>query len=503
MTLDSYSSPEAEALILSSHERLGSWRRKRELLTNWIGAIAFMIAAVLIAALAPWEPTFSLPTLLLVLAVWIAIDTLRFPVASAWTFPTALVFVPALFLLPTPLVPFVAVAAKVLRRGPDLWSRRVPLRMLPIPIADSWFTIGPVLVIVATGTQHFAWSHWPVYVAALGAQLLFDLVPSVLLDWVGEGTPPRVELPLLSWGYVVDATLAPLGLLIAAAAVQRPALILLALSPMAMLWLFARERQQRMDETLALSTAYRGTAMLLGDVVEADHHYTGAHSRDVVELSLTVADELGLTPSQRRNVEFAALLHDVGKVHIPKEIINKPGKLSDSEWELMRKHTIDGERMLQQVGGLLANVGHIVRATHEHYDGNGYPDGLVGEAVPVEARIVCACDAYSAMTTDRSYRKAMSKPDALAELRRCAGSQFDPTIIAVIETLERGSVMNRYEWLESLGSSGSGAESPAVAIPVAPSQLKPRNRPRPQAARVAPPPAAVLVSSPPVQEALK
>jgi hypothetical protein len=503
VALDSYSSPEAEALIVSGRERLHRWRRRRELITNLVGAGTFLLVAGLIAALAPWQPKFSALNLVLVLGVWIVVDSVKFPVASAWTYPTMLVFVPALFLLPTPLVPFVAVAAKILRRTPDHARGRVPLSMVPIAFADSWFTIGPVLVIVLAGAQHFSWSHWPVYVLALIAQLAFDLVASVGLDWAGEGTRPRVQLPLLAWMYVVDVTLAPLGLLIAAAAVQRPAFVLLALSPIAVLWLFARERQQRMDETLALSTAYRGTAMLLGDVVEADHHYTGAHSRDVVELSLTVSDELGLSATQRRRVEFAALLHDVGKIHIPKEIINKPGKLDEHEWELMRAHTIDGERMLQQVGGLLASVGHIVRATHEHYGGNGYPDGLVGEAIPVEARIVCACDAYSAMTTDRSYRKAMSKSDALAELRRCAGSQFDPTIVAVIETLERGAVMNRYEWLESLGASEHEADPAPAATPVAPQPLKPRHRPLPPAALAPTPAPAVMVAPPFAREALK
>jgi HD-GYP domain-containing protein (c-di-GMP phosphodiesterase class II) len=497
LTIDSYRTPEAEALIVSGRERLHRWRRRRELLTNAVVAGTFAITAGLIAALAPWQPTFSLENLILVLAVWVVVDSVKFPVASAWTYPTMLVFVPALFLLPTPLVPFVAVGVKIARRLPDHLSGRVPLSMLPIPFADSWYTIGPVLVIVLAGAQHFAWSYWPVYVAALAAGLLFDAVSSITLDWVGEGISPRVNLPLLSWIYLVDVTFAPLGLLIAAAAVRRPALVLLALSPIAILWLFARERRQRMDETLALSTAYRGTAMLLGDVVEADHHYTGAHSRDVVEMSLAVADRLGLDPTQRRNVEFGALLHDVGKIHIPKEIINKPGKLDESEWKLMRSHTIDGERMLQQVGGLLATVGHIVRATHEHYGGGGYPDGLAGAAIPVEARIVCACDAYSAMTTDRSYRKAMSKQDALAELRRCAGSQFDPRVVTAIEKLEGSAILKRAEWLESLGSSGASPERPSAparraAAPILPAAAAPASSP-----------AVALVLNATAREALK
>src|ERR671924_1965818 len=98
----------------------------------------------------------------------------------------------------------------------------------------------------------------------------------------------------------------------------------------------------------------------------------------------------------------------------------------------MKTHTVEGERMLQQVGGMLASVGVVVRASHERWDGGGYPDGLAGEAIPLAARIVSACDAYNAMTTDRSYRRALPVADAIAELERCAGSQFDPAVVAAL-----------------------------------------------------------------------
>jgi HD-GYP domain-containing protein (c-di-GMP phosphodiesterase class II) len=101
----------------------------------------------------------------------------------------------------------------------------------------------------------------------------------------------------------------------------------------------------------------------------------------------------------------------------------------------MRRHTIEGEEMLDRVGGVLSEVGRIVRSSHEHYDGSGYPDGLAGEEIPIEARVVTCCDAFSAMTTTRSYRKAMSLADALAELRACAGTQFDPGVAAALEEL--------------------------------------------------------------------
>ena len=206
----------------------------------------------------------------------------------------------------------------------------------------------------------------------------------------------------------------------------------------AVLAVLSRERQARIDQALELSEAYQGTALLLGDVVEADDAYTGSHSRGVVELSLAVSDRLGLGTRQRRNVEFAALLHDVGKIAVPKEIINKPGPLDEEEWKVMRQHTIEGEAMLNRVGGVLADVGRIVRSSHEHYDGSGYPDGLAGEAIPIEARIVTCCDAYSAMTTTRSYRRAMPTAEAIAELRSCSGTQFDPEVAATLEAIELG-----------------------------------------------------------------
>ena len=142
------------------------------------------------------------------------------------------------------------------------------------------------------------------------------------------------------------------------------------------------------------------------------------HSRDVVDLVLAVCDELKLSSGDRRDAEFVALLHDVGKIRIPSEIINKPGPLDAEERAIIETHTIEGEEMLERVGGLLGDVGRLVRSCHEHWDGNGYPDGLAGEAIPLVARIVCACDAFSAMTTDRPYRAA--RTEARRSTRWCA-----------------------------------------------------------------------------------
>ncbi len=310
------------------------------------------------------------------------------------------------------------------------WPLRNPARVLPL-MASAAHALGPVLVIAFAHGLPLRWSAWPVYVAALLAQFAFDFGNALL-----NGTANRVPLAKVTSAmrliYLVDAALAPVGLVLAFATRAHTELVILVLPLVALLRNFSRERKQRIDHALELSDAYRGTAFLLGDVVEADDAYTGTHSRHVVDLVLGVSDELGLSPADRRDAEFVALLHDVGKIRIPSSIINKPGPLDATERAVIETHTIEGEQMLERVGGLLAHVGRLVRSCHEHWDGAGYPDRLAREEIPLVARIVCACDAYSAMTTDRPYRKARSQGDAIAELLRCSGTQFDPRVVAAV-----------------------------------------------------------------------
>jgi putative nucleotidyltransferase with HDIG domain len=229
-------------------------------------------------------------------------------------------------------------------------------------------------------------------------------------------------------------------LLTAFATQGRPYLVLAVLPLGGILAMLARDRRARLEQALELSRAYRGTALLLGEVVEADDAYTGSHSRSVVTLALAVADEFGLDERQRWAVEFGALLHDIGKIHVPKEIINKPGPLTDEERAVIEMHTVKGQRMLEGIGGVLADIGHVVRSSHERYDGLGYPDGLAGELIPIEARVVTCCDAFSAMVTDRPYRKAIPLPEALAELEAHAGTQFDPRVVETLCTIVRRAV---------------------------------------------------------------
>ena len=178
-------------------------------------------------------------------------------------------------------------------------------------------------------------------------------------------------------------------------------------------------------------------------LVERDR-YTGEHSAFVVEMARTVAGVLGLDAVEVERIGHAALLHDIGKVGMPDRVLHKPGPLAGEEWDVMREHPVIGERILRSIPGM-GSVARIVRHEHERFDGTGYPDRLAGEDIPLGSRIILACDAYHAMTSDRPYRAAMAHGHAVAELVRGAGSQFDPRIVsALVGLLGRGDGQARF-----------------------------------------------------------
>ncbi|MDX6704865.1 MAG: hypothetical protein QOI48_711 [Solirubrobacteraceae bacterium] len=411
--------------------------KPRELAGAVVSATLALAAAGLLFAFGHRGAVDPVDFALLVLATAV-LGRLEFEVGSGFTVPTQLAFVPMLFVLSPAVVPLAVIAAAVLDRVPDLLRGRWHPQRLLLSVGDAWFAVGPALVFVLAGINRPSLADWPIFVLALGAQLAGSLAASTLSEWTAHGRALRLPLPLMWRVWLVDVMLSPIGLLAAFATLVQPRAYVLVLPLAGLIPAFARERRERIGNAIELSAAYRGTANLLGEVLTADDEYTGVHSQDVVVLALAIADELRVDPDERRLVEFGAMLHDIGKINTPPQILNKPGPLDDDEWAIMRQHTIVGQAMLDRVGGTLHEVGCVVRASHERFDGGGYPDGLAGFDIPLAARIVAVADAYDAMTTHRPYRAPLPQEVALSELRDGEGSQFDPLVVyAAIAALSR------------------------------------------------------------------
>ncbi len=180
-----------------------------------------------------------------------------------------------------------------------------------------------------------------------------------------------------------------------------------------------------------LEGAFMRTLAVLSDALEAKDSYTAAHAREVADLAVEVGGALGMEAEELRTLSYGALLHDIGKIGVRSEILHKPSKLTPSEYEEMQEHTVVGARMLERIP-YFSNVHPLVRWSHERWDGEGYPDRLAGAEIPLGARVIASCDAFHAMTSDRPYRRAMSPQQAVAELERCSGAQFDPAVVSAL-----------------------------------------------------------------------
>jgi HD-GYP domain-containing protein (c-di-GMP phosphodiesterase class II) len=185
------------------------------------------------------------------------------------------------------------------------------------------------------------------------------------------------------------------------------------------------------ERELAMLQAQHGSpaaVQALAAAIEERDNYTNEHSEEVVHMARGVAMILGLASEQVERIAYAALLHDVGKLAVPDEILHKRGPLTPDEWAVMAEHPVAGERILLRIPDLAA-IAPVVRHEHEHWDGSGYPDRLKERLIPIGSRIILVCDAYHAMLTERPYRPALTAEAAASELLACAGKQFDPDVV--------------------------------------------------------------------------
>ena len=190
----------------------------------------------------------------------------------------------------------------------------------------------------------------------------------------------------------------------------------------------------RMQERL--EDAYFATLGTLAAALEAKDAYTNDHASQIADLAGAVCDQLDIPPAEARIVRLGALLHDIGKIGIPEAILRKDGPLDDDEWAIMHEHPTIGARILEPVP-YFADLVPLVSASHERYDGTGYPDGLAGDRIPLGSRVIAVCDAFHAMTEDRVYRKAMPVHEAIAEIARCSATQFDPRCVDALLSVVR------------------------------------------------------------------
>jgi putative nucleotidyltransferase with HDIG domain len=453
---------EEQALLADTRARRAGRMTTRERAVGGVTACAFTLAVTGLWLLRPPDAVTIVPALVcfavLMLAMLVCFDT-PFGKAPA----TQLGFVALLFALPLALVPIAVVLAMAAAWLPDIRAGEVRLSRLLLVPSNAWFAVGAVAVLALARTEP---SHAGalLLLAVFGAQFVADFIMSSACFTILRGA----DLPSLlrsTWVYVIDAALSGVALVVAKDIHDAPYAALALVPLLGLLAMFAHERHRRLESMLELSSAYRGTALVLGDVIEADDGYTGEHCKSVVGLALELADHLRLGAERQRNLEFAALLHDVGKIAIPKEIINKPGKLDPHEWTIIKTHTLEGQKMLDRVGGFMREVGLIVRSHHERWDGGGYPDGLIGEQIPLEARLISCCDTWNAMRTDRPYRSALGLDVALAELLSNAGKQFDPRVVdtfvrMVVAGTEPGAVVTG-----ALALAPPPPRTPAALIP--------------------------------------
>ena len=265
----------------------------------------------------------------------------------------------------------------------------------------------------------------------------------ILLDsWLDRGEPFLAETtaghPLLSDPRAPSGTIAvapfALGGRRGAIAAVVPVLATFGTRELELLGGVAQQAKialQNAESYETLERTFLSTVEALVNALEARDEHSSSHGRTIADLALKVGLELGFGPPALRRLELGALLHDIGKLGIPESILAKPAPLTDAERDIVNGHPILGERILAPIEQL-EEVRRIVRCAHENFDGTGYPDRLAGEEIPIESRIVLACDAYHAMTTDRPYRASIGAEEAKARLRHGSGTQFDPSVVAAL-----------------------------------------------------------------------
>ncbi len=283
-----------ERLMAEALERRAHALSRRQRAVEVVLSALTISLALALALFAEADRSFSLPLAVAFVVAYGVVARVGFNLGDGYVVPTQLVFIPMLLLLPTPVVPLLVIAGVLVARSVDVVRGVSAPQRLLLAFGDAAFALVPAAVLVALDAQLPEWAAWPAYAVALGAQFAVDTVRDTAIARLTGGAPTRVVLRELAQSHRVDALLAPIGLLAAIAAAGAPAAALLVLPLVSLLAVFARERDARIAHSIELGRAYRGTALLLCDMLEEDDEYTGHHTQDVVELSVRVAERMGV-----------------------------------------------------------------------------------------------------------------------------------------------------------------------------------------------------------------
>jgi putative nucleotidyltransferase with HDIG domain len=449
------------------------------LIPYYVGGV--VLATITVAALSDFSRIAHAPaTFGLLIALTLALDTVRIELFERGHTSPATVAAIALGCLFGPIGPICAEGTIFLARL---------LRRQPPPLKSS-FDFGLLSLCGASAAAAFSLAHVHqaglVIAMSIPAGLVYFVVNSFLLSivwWLDEGISPwEAWRERMAWLWIHNGAAGALaGVFVAAEDALGASAFVLFLVPLLLAWLTQRQYVRRSKTSVealrashheleaaneqlrvALSEneqllertkrAYLSTITSLARTIEAKDPYTGGHTERVAEYALMLARELGFGDEELHAVEVGAVIHDIGKIGIPDRILLKPGRLDTEEFAEMRKHPEISSYILDELE-LPAVVRDMARNHHERYDGKGYPDGLKGDEIPLAARILTVADAFDAMTSDRPYRRALSQEVAAAEIRRNAGTQFCPKVVAALEVC--------------LGTPAAGQE-PVVTRPATP-----------------------------------
>ncbi|HBP66073.1 MAG TPA: hypothetical protein DD730_17895 [Desulfosporosinus sp.] len=263
------------------------------------------------------------------------------------------------------------------------------------------------------------------YLVAASVYLVINItIVSIALGAMFSKSPWSIWITNIRWALPNFMSLIPLGFLMA--------LLYNNYGPLGLLLIFVPLLVSRHSFQLYIDMKenYLNTVEALVQALEAKDTYTSGHSERVGKYAVAIAEGLEMTEEKIQSLKYAAVLHDVGKIGVSEIILNKEGELLDSEWEAIRSHPVIGQTIIKGIK-FMFDIGLVVRHHHERYDGKGYPDGIKGEIIPLESRIIAVADTYDAITSDRSYRKGKTHDEAIEELKRVAGSQLDPELVII------------------------------------------------------------------------